>query len=303
MGEKCLPDELRTLFLFEALNDEQLACCASTAKSSRSSRADPRRGRSRDMLLRAARRRTGDVQALGRGGHRDKPHLAARCVLRRLVGVHPGEEQVYQASVRVTTPSRFFVLDAGAFAAFMKTQFPMAVHLLEGHMVGGRRQSQIIGQREKLLALGTITAGLTHQLNNPAAATARAVADLHENGGKMRHKLAMLADGKFSPEALRALVTIQDQVSEQVAKSKNQELTALETCRPGRRDRRVARRPRDRERLGPCLDVCRGRSGHRLAGTDLGDSRRRRPLVESATECHRLDEVHHRRRADDEPNR
>ena len=71
----------------------------------------------------------------------------------------PGEEQVYQASVRVTTPSRFFVLDAEAFAAFMKTQFPMAVHLLEGHMVGGRRQSQIIGQREKLLALGTITAG------------------------------------------------------------------------------------------------------------------------------------------------
>ena len=142
----------------------------------------------------------------------------------------PGEEQVYQASVRVTTPSRFFVLDAGAFATFMKTQFPMAVHLLEGHMVGGRRQSQIIGQREKLLALGTITAGLTHQLNNPAAATARAVADLHENGGKMRHKLAMLADGKFSPEALRALVTIQDQVSEQVAKSKNQELTALETA-------------------------------------------------------------------------
>ena len=24
MGEKCLPDELRTLFLFEALSDEQL---------------------------------------------------------------------------------------------------------------------------------------------------------------------------------------------------------------------------------------------------------------------------------------
>ncbi len=81
----------------------------------------------------------------------------------------------------------------------MRAQFPMAVHLLEGHLVGGRRQSQIIGQREKLLALGTITAGLTHQLNNPAAATARAVADLREGVGKMRHKLAMLADGKFSP--------------------------------------------------------------------------------------------------------
>jgi signal transduction histidine kinase len=44
----------------------------------------------------------------------------------------------------------------------------------------------------------------------------------------MRHKLAMLADGKFSPEGLRVLVTFQEEVAEQVAKSKAQELTALE---------------------------------------------------------------------------
>ena len=108
----------------------------------------------------------------------------------------PGEEHIYEASVRLTKPSRCFVLDSNAFARFMQTQFPMAVHLLEGHKVGGRRQSQIIGQREKLLALGTITAGLTHQLNNPAAATARAVADLREGVGHMRHKLAMVAEGQ-----------------------------------------------------------------------------------------------------------
>lgn len=141
----------------------------------------------------------------------------------------PGEEHLYEASVRVTKPSRFFVLDADAFAAFMQSQFPMAVHLLEGQKVGGLRQRQIIGQREKLLALGTITAGLTHQLNNPAAAIARDVANLRENVGKMRHKLAMLADGKFTPEALGVLVRMQDEVAEQVAKSKAQQLTALET--------------------------------------------------------------------------
>jgi len=107
----------------------------------------------------------------------------------------PGENHLYEASVRVTKPSRFFVLDSDAFAMFMKSQFPMAVHLLEGHMVGGLRQRQIIGQREKLLALGQLSAGLTHQLNNPAAATARAVADLREKVAGMRHKLAMLADG------------------------------------------------------------------------------------------------------------
>jgi signal transduction histidine kinase len=129
----------------------------------------------------------------------------------------------------VTKPSRFFVLDADAFARFMQAEFPMAVHLLEGHTVGSQRARQIIGQREKLLALGQLSAGLTHQLNNPAAATARAVSDLRDRVGKMRHKLAMLADGKFTPEALRVLVSIQDEVAEQVAKSKAQELTALET--------------------------------------------------------------------------
>ena len=231
MGEKCLPDELRTLFLFEALNDEQLAmlCEHGQIQSFEPGpihvEGDP--ATCFYVLL------DGELVMSKRSGGVDieTNRTSQRGVYCGAWSAYiPGEEQVYQASVRVTTPARFFVLDAGAFATFMKTQFPMAVHLLEGHMVGGRRQSQIIGQREKLLALGTITAGLTHQLNNPAAATARAVADLHENGGKMRHKLAMLADGKFSPEALRALVTIQDQVSEQVAKSKNQELTALETA-------------------------------------------------------------------------
>ncbi|MBV9514602.1 MAG: cyclic nucleotide-binding domain-containing protein, partial [Mycobacteriaceae bacterium] len=141
----------------------------------------------------------------------------------------PGEEHLYEASVRVTKPSRFFVLDADAFARFMQSQFPMAVHLIEGHKVGGFRQRQIIGQREKLLALGTITAGLTHQLNNPAAAITRDIANLRDGVGKMRHKLAMLAEGKFTPEVLRALVSIQDEIAEQVAKSKSPELTALET--------------------------------------------------------------------------
>jgi signal transduction histidine kinase len=229
MGDKCLPDELRTLFLFEALNDEQLKMLCDHGHI--------------QMF------EPGPVVVEGEPATCFYVLLDGELVMsKRSAGVDivtsqtsqrgvycgawsayiPGEVQVYNASVRVTKPSRFFVLDASAFAQFMKTQFPMAVHLLEGHMVGGRRQSQIIGQREKLLALGTITAGLTHQLNNPAAASARAVSDLREKVAGMRHKLAMLADGKFTPEALRVLVSIQDEVAEQVAKSKNVELSALE---------------------------------------------------------------------------
>ncbi|MGX9790035.1 ATP-binding protein [Mycobacterium sp. MMS18-G62] len=229
MGDKCLPDELRTLFLFEALSDQQLKmlCDHGHIQSFEPGpvvvEGEP--ATCFYVLL------DGELVMSKRSAGVDiiTSQTSQRGVYCGAWSAYiPGEVQVYNASVRVTKPSRFFVLDASAFAEFMKTQFPMAVHLLEGHMVGGRRQSQIIGQREKLLALGTITAGLTHQLNNPAAASARAVSDLREKVAGMRHKLAMLADGKFSPEALRVLVSIQDEVAEQVAKSKHVELSALE---------------------------------------------------------------------------
>ena len=230
MGEKCLPDELRTLFLFEALTDEQLQILC---ENGHIAVFEPgpicREGDPAtcfyvmlDGELVMSKRSGGVDIETGRTSQRGVYCGAWSAYV-------PGEEHLYEASVRVTKPSRFFVLDADAFARFMQSQFPMAVHLLEGQKVGGLRQRQIIGQREKLLALGTITAGLTHQLNNPAAAISRDVANLRENVGKMRHKLAMLADGKFTPEALRVLVSIQDEVAEQVAKSKAQQLNALET--------------------------------------------------------------------------
>lgn len=232
MGDKeprCLPDELRTLFLFEALSDRQLQVLCDNGHIATfepgpvCTEGDP--ATCFYVLL------DGELVMSKRSGGVDieTGRTSQRGVYCGAWSAYvPGEEHLYEASVRVTRPSRFFVLDADAFAKFMQSEFPMAVHLLEGHRVGGRRQSQILGQREKLLALGTITAGLTHQLNNPAAAAARAVADLREGVGKMRHKLAMLADGQFTPEALRVLVRIQEEVAEQVAKSKAQELTALE---------------------------------------------------------------------------
>ncbi|HNF04587.1 MAG TPA: ATP-binding protein [Mycobacterium sp.] len=230
MGETCAPDELRTLFLFEALTDDQLQTLCENGHigvfepGPICQEGDP--ATCFYVLL------DGEVVMSKRSGGVDieTGRTSQRGVYCGAWSAYvPGEEHLYEASVRVTKPSRFFVLDADAFAAFMQSQFPMAVHLLEGQKVGGLRQRQIIGQREKLLALGTITAGLTHQLNNPAAAIARDVANLRENVGKMRHKLAMLADGKFTPEALGVLVRMQDEVAEQVAKSKAQQLTALET--------------------------------------------------------------------------
>src|ERR1700757_2771574 len=228
-GEKCLPDELRTLFLFEALTDKQLETLCQNGHIATfqpgpvCTEGDPATCfyvLIEGELVMSKRSAGVDIET-NRTSQRGVYCGAWSAYV-------PGEEHVYEASVRVTKPSRFFVLDAEAFAKFMKSEFPMAVHLVDGHKVGGLRARQIIGQREKLLALGTITAGLTHQLNNPAAAITRDIANLHEGIMKMRTKLAVLAEGKFPAEGLRALVSIQNEIAEQVAKSNTQQLTAME---------------------------------------------------------------------------
>lgn len=127
--------------------------------------------------------------------------------------------QVYRNSMRVTEPTRFFVLPADTFADVMREWFPMAVHLLEGLFFGSKNLQAVIGQRERLLALGSLSAGLTHELNNPAAAAVRATATLRERVAKMRHKLALIAEGPFSRETLASLVEFQERTAERVAKA------------------------------------------------------------------------------------
>jgi signal transduction histidine kinase len=226
----CKPDELRTLFLFEALSDEQLAVLCTNGHIQHYEpgpicvEGEP--ATCFYVLI------DGELTMSKLSGGQDieTNRTSQRGVYcgawRAFTG---GKQKSYDASVHVTKPSRFFVMDAPVFAKFMKDQFPMAVHLLDGIAVGTDRTRRIIDNREKLLALGRLSAGLTHQLNNPAAATARAAADLRDRIAGMRGKLVMLADGTVTAEAMRALVRLQQQVADQVAKSTTQHLSSIET--------------------------------------------------------------------------
>ena len=226
----CKPDELRTLFLFEALTDEQLAVLCTNGHIQH---YEPGpicvEGEPATCFYVPI---DGELMMSKLSGGQDieTNRTSQRGVYcgawRAFTG---GKQKSYAASVHVTKPSRFFVMDAPVFAKFMKDQFPMAVHLLDGIAVGTDRTRRIIDNREKLLALGRLSAGLTHQLNNPAAATARAAADLRDRIAGMRGKLVMLADGTVTAEAMRALVRLQQQVADQVAKSTTQHLSSIET--------------------------------------------------------------------------
>ncbi len=89
-----------------------------------------------------------------------------------------------------------------------------------------RRTNETMGERERLLALGSLSAGLTHELNNPAAAAVRAAATLRQRVAGMRSKLAMLADGTLDATKLHEIVAIQEAAVERVAKAR--ELSPLE---------------------------------------------------------------------------
>jgi len=216
----CSPEELRTLFLFEKLTDEQLEWLCGHGHVELFepgpvyTEGDP--ATCFYVLIEGTivmlRRVGGDDVEVSRTSARGAYAGAFNAYIEQL-------PHVYNNSVRVPEPSRFFVLDAQDFAKLMHEWFPMAVHLLEGLFFGQRRTQDAIGQRERLLALGSLSAGLTHELNNPAAAAVRATAALRERVAGMRHKLGLLAAGRFTPENLQAMVQLQERAVELVAKA------------------------------------------------------------------------------------
>lgn len=217
----CDRQEIGSLFLFEKLSGEQLGRLCAEGRVERFepgpvySEGDP--ATCFYVMIEGtvvlSRRVGGDDIEVTRTSQRGVYSGAMQAYLGDRV------PQTYNNSMRVTEPTRFFVLPAQSFADVMREWFPMAAHLLEGLFFGTRNTQRAIGQRERLLALGSLSAGLTHELNNPAAAAVRATATLRERVGTMRHKLSLIAQGTYSREALASLIEIQELTAERVAKA------------------------------------------------------------------------------------
>jgi signal transduction histidine kinase len=202
---------LRELFLFEKLSDGQLAWLADRGEV-RSyppgvtvySAGEPatRLFVLLDGTLSMSVRAGGSEIEVNRTDHRGTYAGAVMPYLDLPIA------RLYVGTLRTVTGCRFWELAAADFAWAVREWFPMAIHLLYGFAVQGMGTQDTVNTRERLVALGTVTAGLTHELNNPATASARATAALQQRLAGLWDELTALAHIELEPGQLATLIDL-----------------------------------------------------------------------------------------------
>jgi signal transduction histidine kinase len=98
----------------------------------------------------------------------------------------------WMATARVGKPAKLFRLGQDDFWHMMGACRSIAREIFHSAANKVRNLEGYNQQREKLASLGTMAAGLAHELNNPAAAARRAAAHLQETTDKVQSLLCQL---------------------------------------------------------------------------------------------------------------
>ena len=106
------------------------------------------------------------------------------------------------ASVIALTNARVMRIDQEMFMALLDWSPSSARAILKTFGQRLRSTNAALQQREKMASLGTLAAGIAHELNNPAAAVKRGAAQLRQDLGRLE-ALTVQLDGLDVPAAQR----------------------------------------------------------------------------------------------------
>jgi signal transduction histidine kinase len=210
-------DDLRGVYLFQGLSDEQLRDLIAVGDEVRFETGDVlfREGEAADFwwVLLAGRvellRRTRWEESVA--GVMDRPGIWAG-------GFRAWADQAgYMATGRGASSGVMLRVPAEALGEWARASFPFGVHLIEGFFQTVRNMEALSRQREALAALGTLAAGLAHEINNPASAAVRTAAALQDTCDALMASLVRLAERSLSAEQFLAIDSMRHELGSPAA--------------------------------------------------------------------------------------
>jgi signal transduction histidine kinase len=192
-----LINDLRKIEAFSDLPDDQLAWLAERFEEIRIAPGEifARQGEPADHLIVILE---GEVH-MQRGGAPDAPIFHG--FAGQVTGVLPYSRLTrFAGTARAVLPTRIVRLHKDLFPEMLQRMPQLGQRLVAIMSDRIRESTRLEQQREKLMALGKLSAGLAHELNNPAAAAQRATASLREALETVRDASIRLARHGLSSE-------------------------------------------------------------------------------------------------------